>query len=141
MLDDLLETWIIHPMDGAVASKAIKGRMKMSVNFEFVTSLATEEKSNWSNLNKLLFHYYNPNGLCERKRRSDELVRAAVDAGKAPPSALYSHGSLNDFAATNIRQLINKNRISNAQVYVALEMAKNAIEKAKKYLEENEVAA
>lgn len=113
----------------------------MSVNFEFVTSQASEEKSNWSNLNKLLFHYYNPNGLCEKKRQSDELVRAALDANKVPPSALYSHGSLNDFSVVNIRQLINKNRITNAEVSVALEMVKNAIEKANKYLAESEVAA
>ena len=112
----------------------------MQLNFEYIASQATETKNNWSNLNKLRFHYFNPNGLCEKKRQLDEKISNAVNLDKVPSGVLFVHGSLNDFCITNICSLMRKNRITNRHTAVALEMVQNAINKATSYLEQ-EVAA
>ena len=66
---------------------------------------ATECMPSWSNKYKLMFHMYNPNGVLERRNRSDDRIRALVDSGFANSGALYAHGSFNDYHYAKLVEL------------------------------------
>lgn len=73
---------------------------------------ATECMPHWSNKYKLMFHMYNPNGVLERRNRSDDRIRALVESGFTNSGALYVHGSFNDYHYSKLVELSYAARVS-----------------------------
>ena len=104
-------------------------------SFEMITKLATEADAKWSNKEKVLFHYFNPNGMLAKKRATDELINAAVDAGKAKTGAIIAYGSMNHFNEDRLYQMLDLKRVDRIKLKVVLEMLASDIKAATKFLE------
>jgi len=88
--------------------------------FEYIANTATDCKPSWSNKDKIRFHYFNPHGIMEKRRASDDRIRDLVDRGFAKTGALLAYGSLNSYHTDKLMDLVNKSRVTDfeARYYV-----------------------
>lgn len=63
--------------------------------YEFITKVATEVDSKWSNKQVAQFHTWNPNGLVARKRALNVAIDQAITDGRAKSGAFWVHGTGN----------------------------------------------
>lgn len=103
-------------------------------SFTELTTVASVNP-NWTNKEKAVFHYFNPNGMLARKRATDKLINDAVDAGKAKSGAVIAYGSLNHFNEDRLYQLTSKKYVKLVDLRVTLDMLDNDILAADKFLQ------
>lgn len=61
--------------------------------YVFVTKEATVEDAKWNLRDLLLFHAFNPAGLCAQRHAQDERVREVVRQRLSPSGAILAYGS------------------------------------------------
>lgn len=105
------------------------------ISFNEITVDAVVANPRWTNKDKALFHYFNPNGMLGKKRITDKLIDDAVDAGKAKSGAIIAYGSMNHFAEDELYKLISMKRVDRIKLKVTLEMMQRDIDSATKFLE------
>jgi hypothetical protein len=103
-------------------------------SYEYVTKLATKINPYWSNKLKLLFHYFNPNGLVAQKKTTDEQVRALVDAGTVASGALIAYGGLNYYGRERLTNLAMQKRVGRIDCMVAISCLQDDIVSAQNFI-------
>jgi hypothetical protein len=106
----------------------------MANRFEYLTRTAKTQAATWSYHDKVAFHYFNPNGLLAEKRVVDQLIDAAVEAGKCKSGAIIAYGGLNYYYTDMMRKLFDKKRVSRINFVIAKEGIVRDIEKAREFL-------
>lgn len=97
--------------------------------YNHVTRTATEPKNSWTNLEVAQFHYFNPNGLVQAKKKLDDQITDLVDAGIVPFGWHLAYGTMASFEKDEMRELALKNRVGSISLSVAIKMATEANEK------------
>jgi hypothetical protein len=100
-----------------------------------VTQTATEPGRNWSNRDLVRFHYFNPNGLFEQKRQTDEQITKLVDEGKAKSGSIIAYGSLNYYYADKLAKMIDKQRVNRIAYAITVKGLRDDIAKAKQFID------
>ena len=107
------------------------------MKWDYITKQATAIKPSWSNKDRVLFHYFNPNGVACEKIKLDRQVSDLVDQGKCNTGVLFVHGSLNSHYIDELRKLIDSKRVSqfDSWYYAGQLLAEN--EKTRKFIAEH----
>lgn len=109
-------------------------------NFQYITETATKPARTWSNVEKLKFHYFNPNGLVARKRANNARIRELVDAGVVPAGWIVAYGTFNSYREERVIELANKRRVGSIETSVAIKMLAEECEKVEAKIAEAEQA-
>jgi hypothetical protein len=107
------------------------------MKYEQVTQTAKTTKPGWSNKEKALFHYFNPNGLSAKKRNLDEQINRLVDEGKCKTGAIIAYGSLNSFNTDGLYKLIKMQRVNEILLQVTLGGLEWDIKRAAEYISQS----
>lgn len=84
--------------------------MNQVTKYQRVTRTATTDKG-MCNRDKVLFHYFNPNGAVQKKRDMDECLATFVDAGVIPAGWHLAYGTFNDYHVKELEKLLDKRRV------------------------------
>lgn len=90
--------------------------------FRHISETATKPARTWSNIQKLRFHYHNPNGLIARKRANDARIRELVDAGIVPSVWVDAYGTFNNYREDRVIELANRRRVGSLKAGVAIKL-------------------
>jgi hypothetical protein len=103
--------------------------------FEAVTETMTRPDG-LSLRDRLAFHAFNPAGVLKRLQAVQAEVDALVDAhpGKIKNGVLWVHGSLSKFTWNRFMEMLNKKRVGNTELFVAVKMAEDEIKAAREWL-------
>ena len=104
-------------------------------DFNVVTSTATKCLDSWSNIDKVRFHYFNPNGIMAKRRVSDDKVRAMVDSGFAKSGALFAYGSLNSYHTEKLMEIVQKQRVTDFEAEYYVEQIQKEIASAEAFID------
>jgi hypothetical protein len=105
-------------------------------DFNVVANTATKCLDSWSNIDKVRFHYFNPNGIMAKRRVSDDKVRAMVDSGFAKSGALLAYGSLNNYHTEKLTNLIlQKQRVTDFEANYYVEQIEKEIANAEAFID------
>jgi len=96
--------------------------MSYRSKYNHVANTATEPKNSWTNLEVAQFHYFNPNGLVQAKRKLDDQIADLVDAGIVPSGWHLAYGTMSDFEVNQIIDLTHKKRVGRISLFVAIKM-------------------
>ena len=99
-------------------------------SFDFVTEEATEVDQVRTFKDKVLFSYFNTNGLWAKKQVANERIEKAVAEGRCKSGAILAYGSLNNFSYRQTKKLIAKKRVSGIEWNGFSEMLVDEINKA-----------
>lgn len=97
--------------------------------FEHISETATQPARSWSNVQKLQFHYFNPNGLVARKRANDAKIRDLVEAGIVPSGWSMAYGAFSDHRENRLIELANSDRVGSIEANVAIRLLAEECEK------------
>ena len=106
--------------------------------FHYVAKTATAPAASWSNVQVLQFHYFNPNGLYQKKIATDARIDQLVELEKAGWGVVIGYGSLNMFYMSEIVRLNRLTSIKTIELNVVLEGLREDIAKAERYIAERE---
>lgn len=106
------------------------------MKYENIITKATKVSRSWSNKEKVAFHYFNPNGLYAQKKALDDAIWELVEQDKAKSGAVIAYGSGNSYYPNYLRDLFNKDRITDLDYYVVTQGYKFDIEAAEKFIKE-----
>ena len=90
--------------------------------YDFIVDTATDETQCKNNRERIRFHYFNKNGLVERKRLNDAIIRDLVDSNVVPSGWHIAYGSLCDYRVNRVIKLAVMCRVSSTDRRVAIEM-------------------
>jgi hypothetical protein len=105
--------------------------------FEYIADAAKAPAKSWSNIEKVAFHYFNPNGLYAAKKVRDAEIRRMVNDYGLPSGALLAYGSLNDYYTEALMDLYRKKHVSRLRLMTVLEGLRYDIKMADKWIAEN----
>ena len=90
-------------------------------SFDYISKKAKAPAKSWSNLNKLRFHFFNPNGAYQKWRDMCDTLTQYVDNDLLNSGYLFAYGSLSRIDES-ITALIdsNKTRISDVDLWLAV---------------------
>jgi hypothetical protein len=107
------------------------------MKWDYITKQATAIKPSWSNKDRVLFHYFNPNGVAAEKFKLDRQISDLVDQGKCKSGAVYAYGTLNTYYIDELRKLIDSKRVSQFDSWYYAEQLRVENEKARKFIAEH----
>jgi len=105
--------------------------------FKYITEEARDTVG-MTNKEKAQFHYFNPNGLYQEKKKLDEKITKLVDEGKVPNGWIFAFGSMDSFQTDSLSKLAMKKRVGTIEVGVAIKMLRERNENVKKKIEESD---
>ena len=104
-------------------------------SYDFVNMWATEEHQVRNLRDRVRFHYFNPNGLYERKRVINDAINDAVTKGHCKSGAILAHGGrAAEFHEDEMRELVYLRRVNRIRYQVWREMYIDHIERAADFL-------
>lgn len=103
-------------------------------NINEVMETATDIGQGWTNKEIAMFHCFNPNGLCAKKRKVDEAIDSAVINGKMKSGAILAYGGHNSFGVDMLREIAMKRRVDSSALNYSLYWITDAIVKANEAL-------
>ena len=105
--------------------------------YEHISKTAIAPSASWSNHDRVLFHYFNPNGVVAQQREFDEHIQKAEELGLVTNGfwLVYSFYGSED-SRIELQRLFNLKRVSTISYQVWLEIWKENIERGYKRLEE-----
>jgi hypothetical protein len=104
------------------------------MKWDYITKQATAIKPSWSNKDRVLFHYFNPNGAAAEKIALDRQISDLVDQDKCKTGALYAHGSLNSYYIDELRKLIESKRVCHFDSWYYAENIKKENERTREFI-------
>ncbi|MFV1982980.1 MAG: hypothetical protein ACC657_05505 [Thiohalomonadales bacterium] len=90
--------------------------------------------NNLSIKNTIAFHYFNENGIYNKKKEINELIFKAVEQGKCKSGAILAYGSADNFATELLQKMFTRKQNSRAQISSMLSMFDYSISSAKEFL-------
>lgn len=103
-------------------------------SFDLITKTASEPARSWTNKEKALFHYFNPNGLYAKKKAMDDLISKAVDEGRAKSGAILAYGSLSYYNIDRLFEFTTKKYVDRIDLNTTLGMLSDDIAAASNFL-------
>jgi len=103
--------------------------------YTFIVEKATNESECRTNVERAKFHYFNANGLYEKKKANDRLIRIAVEEGRCNSGALIAYGSSDDFYVQKLLKLaMNTFRVKRVDLLETLSGLQSQILKGDEFL-------
>ena len=109
----------------------------MKNDFLYIADQASAPEKGWTNAQLANFHYFNPNGLYAAKKVRDAQISNLVNERGLPSGAIFVYGSMNSHSADRLMTLVNKSRVNSIRLQTILEMLQNDIDKADRWIEDN----
>ena len=115
--------------------------MNRVARYEYIVGLAEvpakAPAKGWTNAEKAKFHYFNPNGLAEAKKKRDAEIRRLVNEFDLPSGVLLAYGSLNNFYTDTLMRLAGCNRVGTIRLMTTLDGLRRDIKMADEWIREN----
>ncbi len=107
----------------------------MAHSFEFIVKTAEKTANNWSNKERAMFHYWNPNGAMQQYKIVRDQLFDAVAEGRAKSGAFLAY-NINIYSEYIIRGATELKFVNNIKLCTSIELVENSKEQLVKFLEE-----
>lgn len=91
----------------------------MKKTFTYITEEATTDEG-LNRQQRLQFHAFNPNGLCAKKRKLDEVISKMVEQGKVKPGWIVAYGTFDSYYYDRVMKHCRGTKPSVATVSVLI---------------------
>lgn len=96
----------------------------------FITETATTDGQCKTNKEAMTFHYFNKNGLVNRKRKNDDVISDLVEAGLVRNGWHFAYGFFSDYEENSIIRLSGLQRVGSSACRVAIRMMEDQCNRA-----------